>query len=135
LLPVASAKPEDSARLDETYCLRVVDGRLPELIPDASLVPTAQAFPITEALPVGTRLSVPTRHKLGRICGMFCCASFTPDASLTARSSPKASRPRRNWRYCANSASTRGGLLPRKADTAGGGCRHSIERLEGDPRD
>ncbi|HAQ86671.1 MAG TPA: diguanylate phosphodiesterase, partial [Pseudomonas sp.] len=39
--------------LEDSYCQRVLDGRLPELIQDAALLPEALAMPVTKALPVG----------------------------------------------------------------------------------
>lgn len=71
--------------LEQSYCQRVVDGRLPELIPDAAALPAAMELPVTAALPVGAHLSVPIRLKDGRVYGTFCCFSFTPDRSLNER--------------------------------------------------
>lgn len=71
--------------LEASYCQRVVDGRLPELIPDTAAVPGALELPVTTALPVGAHLSVPIRLKDGRIYGTFCCFSFAPDQSLNER--------------------------------------------------
>lgn len=71
--------------LEESYCQRVVDRRLPELIPDASLVPEALDLPVTKALPVGAHLSVPVRLADGTVYGTFCCFSFKPDHSLNER--------------------------------------------------
>lgn len=75
----------DSNPLDESYCQRIVDGRLPELIRDAALVPAALELPVTTALPVGAHLSVPIRLADGTIYGTFCCFSVTPDPSLQER--------------------------------------------------
>jgi EAL domain-containing protein (putative c-di-GMP-specific phosphodiesterase class I) len=74
-----------SSPLDDGYCQRVVDGRLPELIPDTSANPVAMALPVTRAVPVGAHLSVPIRLRDGRIYGMFCCFSFAPNHSLGER--------------------------------------------------
>ena len=71
--------------LEESYCQRVVDGRLPELITDACALPAALELPITTALPLGAHLSVPIRLKDGRVYGTFCCFSYTPDHSLNER--------------------------------------------------
>jgi EAL domain-containing protein (putative c-di-GMP-specific phosphodiesterase class I) len=78
-------KVGDSNPLEEGYCQRVVDGRLPELMPDTSLVPAAMEMEITTALPVGAHLSVPIRLQDGRVYGTFCCFSFAPDRSLNER--------------------------------------------------
>lgn len=71
--------------LEESYCQRVVDGRLPELIRDAAALPAAAELAVTRALPVGAHMSVPIRLKDGRIYGTFCCFSFATDQSLTER--------------------------------------------------
>lgn len=77
--------PGGSDPAEESYCLRVVDGRLPELIPDACLNTEALTLAATRALPVGAHLSVPIRLADGRVYGTFCCFSFSPDATLTDR--------------------------------------------------
>ena len=71
--------------LEESYCQRVVDGRLPELISDAFALPEAVALPVTLSLPVRAHLSVPIRLASGEIYGTFCCFSHHPDASLNER--------------------------------------------------
>ena len=71
--------------LEDSYCQRVVDGRLPELIPDAFAVPEAMAMSVTQSLPVRAHVSVPIRLSDGRIYGTFCCFSPTPDISLNER--------------------------------------------------
>lgn len=71
--------------LDESYCQRVVDGRLPQVIQDARNEPAALALPMTTQLPMGAHLSVPIRFKDGRIYGTFCCFSTFADPTLTER--------------------------------------------------
>ena len=71
--------------LEESYCQRVVDGRLPEVIPDACQNPEALTLPATRALPVGGHLSVPLRLKNGNLFGTLCCFSYRPDLSLNER--------------------------------------------------
>ena len=68
-----------------SYCQRILDGRLPYLIPDTSMVPVAAALECTATMPVGAHLSVPIRLKSGRVYGTFCCFSFRPDRSLNER--------------------------------------------------
>lgn len=75
----------DSNPLEESYCQRVVDGRLPELIRDAQQNPEALTLPVTTALPVGAHLSVPIRFSDGQLYGTFCCFSMSPDATLNDR--------------------------------------------------
>jgi EAL domain-containing protein (putative c-di-GMP-specific phosphodiesterase class I) len=78
-------KTGDAAPLDEGYCQRVVDGRLPELMSDTGKVAAALALPETQAIPIGAHLSVPIRLADGRIFGTFCCFSFSADPTLGER--------------------------------------------------
>lgn len=84
-LPNPPVRAGDSGPLAESYCQRVVDGRLPGLIRDASKIAAALALPVTAALPVGAHLSVPIRLGDGTVYGTFCCFSHSPDESLNDR--------------------------------------------------
>lgn len=64
-----------SSPLDESYCLRVVDGRLPQAIPDTSENAEAQSLAVTRMLPVGAHLSVPMKRADGSLYGTLCCFS------------------------------------------------------------
>lgn len=75
----------DSTPAEEGYCQRIVDGRLPGLIPDTAAIPEAMALPVTQTMPVGAHLSVPIKLSDGRIYGTFCCFSFAADLSLNQR--------------------------------------------------
>lgn len=76
-------KVGDGNSLEESYCARVVDGRLPELIHDATALAEACRLPVTTALPVGAHISVPIRFHNGELFGTFCCFSRKPDSTLT----------------------------------------------------
>ena len=71
--------------LEASYCQRVVDGRLPELIHDPMTLPAAMELPVTAALGVGAHMSVPLRLSDGRVYGTFCCFRYDPDETLTER--------------------------------------------------
>jgi EAL domain-containing protein (putative c-di-GMP-specific phosphodiesterase class I) len=81
----ALIKPGDSYPLDESYCRHILEGRLPQIIPDTSAVPLAAAMPVTKAVPIGAHMSVPIRLPDGRAYGMFCCLGFQSDHSLNER--------------------------------------------------
>ena len=70
---------------EESYCQRVVDGRLPELIPDACENAEALTLPATREIPIGAHLSVPIRLQDGSVYGTLCCFDRQPDASLNER--------------------------------------------------
>ncbi|MCO6387084.1 EAL domain-containing protein [Aliihoeflea sp. 40Bstr573] len=78
-------KVGDTHPLDNVYCNHILEGRLPELIPDTSLEPIAQAMPITAEIPIGSHVSVPIRMADGSPFGMFCCLSQSAKPSLNER--------------------------------------------------
>ncbi len=78
-------KVGDSHSLDDIYCRHILEGRLPQLIPDTSVEPVAAALPITQTLPVGKHVSVPIKMADGSVYGMFCCLGFKADPSLRER--------------------------------------------------
>src|SRR5919106_3457605 len=77
--------PGDSAPLEESYCARVVDGRLPELVRDATTEPAVADLAATHDLPVGAHISVPLRRESGTLLGTLCCFSREPDPTLRER--------------------------------------------------
>lgn len=73
---------EQSIPLQEGYCLKVVQGDLPQFIPDTARVPATQHIAATHAIPIGSHLSVPVQLEDGRIYGTLCCFSYLPNPSL-----------------------------------------------------
>lgn len=71
--------------LEETYCQRVVDGRLPLAIPDTQLLPEAEALDITKALNIRAYLAAPITLSNGQIFGTLCCISHRPRTALGNR--------------------------------------------------
>lgn len=71
----------DSGPLEESYCQRIVEGRAPELMTNASAV--AQQFDLpSTAVPIGAHLSAPVVLSDGRIFGTVCCFSTHPNPGL-----------------------------------------------------
>jgi hypothetical protein len=68
----------------ESWCLHVVEGRLPRLLRDAGPYVRAKAVPHT-ALRIGTHLSTPVVLRNGKVYGTLCCFS----ADVKADVSPK----------------------------------------------
>lgn len=68
----------DGNPLEESWCQRVVDGRMPPYIADASKDPASAT--LEKALPfrVGTHISTPIVLKDGEVYGTLCCFSFSP---------------------------------------------------------
>lgn len=71
--------------LDDSYCQRVVDGRLPSVIPDTREVPEAHALRVTEEAGIGAYVGVPVQFPDGRLYGTLCCASSSAHPSLAER--------------------------------------------------
>lgn len=83
--PEELIKVGDGDPLEASFCQRVVDGRLPQLIPDAMRHPEAERLAKAAGMNIGAHVSVPIRLKSGDIYGTFCCFSFTPDEHLNER--------------------------------------------------
>ncbi|MGE0496814.1 MAG: GAF domain-containing protein [Ramlibacter sp.] len=69
--------------LEQSWCQRVVDGRLPQLIHDATFLP-AGAAPASP-LRIGAHLSTPVVLRDGSVYGTLCCFSFTGNPDLSQR--------------------------------------------------
>ncbi len=69
--------------LESSWCQRVVDGRLPQLIEDATLLP-ADVAP-RASFPIGSHLSTPVVLNNGTVYGTLCCFSFATHPGLTER--------------------------------------------------
>jgi EAL domain-containing protein (putative c-di-GMP-specific phosphodiesterase class I) len=80
--PVQAGK---GSPLEDTYCQRVADGRLPGLIPDTAALAEACGLPITAELSIGAYLSAPIQFSDGRTYGTLCALSGEPDPSLRDR--------------------------------------------------
>ena len=74
----------DANPLEETWCQRVVDGRLPELIPNVQTFPGKAQLPLTP-FDIGTFISTPVRLDGGHVYGTLCCLSFSPHESVQER--------------------------------------------------
>lgn len=71
--------------LEDSYCYRVTDGRLPPLLVDASAHPESAALELTNTTPIGSHISVPIRFSDGAVYGTFCAFAPTVDRSLVER--------------------------------------------------
>jgi EAL domain-containing protein (putative c-di-GMP-specific phosphodiesterase class I) len=74
----------DGDPLEQSFCQRVVDGRLPPLICDARDHAEAMNLAVTTQLPVGAHLSVPISMD-GKAFGTFCCFSRKGRTSLDGK--------------------------------------------------
>lgn len=60
--------------LEESWCQRVVDGRLPEFIPDTQPLFAAGKLSVPP-IPIGTHMSTPIILENGDVYGTLCCFS------------------------------------------------------------
>lgn len=67
--------PGQRSPLSETYCVRVIDGRLPAVIPDTSSNRTTAVLPITREYNLGAYVGVPVLGAVGTSSGMVCVVS------------------------------------------------------------
>jgi EAL domain-containing protein (putative c-di-GMP-specific phosphodiesterase class I) len=81
----AMIKVGDSQSLNDVYCRHILEGRLPEMIPDTAAEPLALAMPITKAAGIRSHMSVPIRLADGQPYGMFCCVGLQANPSFNAR--------------------------------------------------
>ncbi len=73
----------DSGPLEESYCQRVVEGRMPELVTDARPLVASGELPDT-GITVGAHLSTPVVLPDGRVYGTVCCFSAAAQPDLQA---------------------------------------------------
>jgi hypothetical protein len=76
--------PGDGNPLEESYCKQVVDGRMPELVHDASAIAKDIGLPHTD-IQVGAHLSTPIVLPDGSVYGTLCCYSAAPNPALRKR--------------------------------------------------
>jgi GAF domain-containing protein len=67
-----------SDELEQSWCQRVVDGRLPRFMADARADPVAGALMDQLPFSIGTHISTPIVLKNGEVYGTLCSFSFSP---------------------------------------------------------
>lgn len=77
---VGSALP-----LTGSFCARVLDGRVPALIPDARHEPATALLDVTRELQIGSYIGVPLLTADGSVGGMLCATSRSAMPTLTDR--------------------------------------------------
>lgn len=75
--------PGDSDPVEETYCQPIVDGRLPETIPDTSQNVLAMTIAATSELDIAAHLGVPVVLEDGTVYGTLCAYSHHARPDLT----------------------------------------------------
>jgi GAF domain-containing protein len=71
--------------LDESYCKRVLDGRLPNVVADARNEDQTKDLWVTSEAGIGSYVAVPVMLSDGRAYGTLCCVSHRADPRLRER--------------------------------------------------
>ena len=71
--------------LEGTYCKRMVEGSLPNVIPDTKADPRVSALSCTTEAGIGAYVGIPLIFNDGTVFGSFCCMSHQADRSLAHR--------------------------------------------------
>ena len=71
--------------LEGTFCKRVVDGRLPSVVPDAKNDERVNGLEVTHEADIGSYVGLPLRFSDGRVYGTLCCLSHTSEPQLGER--------------------------------------------------
>ncbi|MBO0677839.1 EAL domain-containing protein [Mycolicibacterium sp. S2-37] len=74
--------PGDRSPLSESYCMRVIDGRLPAVIPDTSANRITATLPITRDWNLGAYVGMPVTGADGTAVGMLCAVAAEPKPHL-----------------------------------------------------
>lgn len=71
--------------IEDTFCHRVLSGRLPQVIGDVAADPRAANVPVAIERGVGAYVSVPLRFSDGSLYGTLCAASKGPTDDVAYR--------------------------------------------------
>jgi signal transduction histidine kinase len=76
---------DDSVPLDDTFCRRLLEGHLPNVIPDAKTDGRVNFLNVTGKADIGAYVGAPIRFSDGTLYGTFCVLSHSPEPSLVER--------------------------------------------------
>ena len=72
----------ESFPIDESYCKRVLDGRIPRVVPDAKREEATRDLRVTSEADMGSYCAVALVLSDGRLYGTLCCVSHEADPRL-----------------------------------------------------
>lgn len=76
---------DQSIPLEASYCKRVIDGRLPGVIPDAKENEETKNLWVTQDADIGSYVGISLKLSDGKVYGTLCCLSHAPDPWLRDR--------------------------------------------------
>ena len=68
--------------LEQTYCMRMLNGEIPNLVSDTRAQPALRDMAVTAE--IGAYVGVPVRLSDGEVCGSLCCVSRQPKDGIGA---------------------------------------------------
>jgi signal transduction histidine kinase len=71
--------------LEDSYCQRMCDGRISNVVADVQDDPELASLALTERASIRAYVGVPLRFSDGRLYGTFCCLSHAPDPDIGDR--------------------------------------------------
>jgi GAF domain-containing protein len=71
--------------IQDTFCRRMVEGRIPQVVPDVADEPELAQVPAARDGVIGAYVGVPVTASDGTVFGSFCCLSEAADPSLQDR--------------------------------------------------
>lgn len=71
--------------LENTYCMRVADGRIPALIPDTLALDETRNLDATKEANIGSYISAPIRFSDQTVYGTLCCVGTEANPTLADR--------------------------------------------------
>lgn len=81
----AGLAPGTRFNIEDSYCYRLLNGRIPEAIYDARNDPLSCDIPLTSVLGIDSYMGVPVLLGDGRSFGTLCCVNFEPAPENCAR--------------------------------------------------
>ena len=72
----------ESFPIDESYCKRVLEGRIPRVVPDARREDATKDLRVTSETDMGCYCAVALVLSDGQLYGTLCCVSHEPDPGL-----------------------------------------------------
>ncbi len=72
--------PGAACPVEQTYCMRMLSGEIPNVVPDTRLEPAVRDLAVTRV--VRAYIGVPVKLSDGRVHGTLCCASHEHRAEL-----------------------------------------------------
>ena len=81
--PAVTERYQDSViPIEQTYCMRMLNGDIPNVVPDTRAQPALHDLPATRE--IGAYVGVPVRLSDGRVHGTLCAVSHDPREGIGA---------------------------------------------------